>query len=182
MKHKVSFKEYLSINSLPLLDNMMNIFILMWLEKSGMTSAAEISETTNIALESVNVILRDLYANGLAAINGDSCRITENGIELLDKFGYSDTHIQNILANTSFKADELCIYNSLFTDYRKNYLYIYLWMLYFYKKEYESTLKQFTPENKQLTVNDKHKPVKNKKTILSLYPTTKKHNLCFGPL
>lgn len=122
----MNVKEYLNINSSPLLDDPQNILLLEWLEANAFCTPAEISKYTKISLNKVNDILHILYKNSLVSFRGEKYKITFKGIKILDKLGLSDLQIQNLLSKTNFINDEYFLYKALFKTWRSNFLDFYL--------------------------------------------------------
>lgn len=131
----MNLKEYLEINTEPILSNEKNIFVLLWIERQGYSTISELYKTTNIPINDITEVLHTLYKNGLISIQQDTFRITKQGIELLDLLGYSNLHIENWLASTSFANTEYNLYNDLFELYRKNHLEVYLIIVFIVSNE-----------------------------------------------
>lgn len=124
----MNIKEYLQTNNSPLFENPKNILILEWLEANAFCTPIEISKNTHILLQEVNEILQILYKNSLISFNEDKYAISSKGIELLNKLGFSDLQITNLLNQTDFKKDEYLIYKSIFETWRSQFLNYYLVM------------------------------------------------------
>lgn len=122
----MSVKEYLVKNSTPFLDNYKNVLMLEVLESNAFSTPNEMAEYTRIPLNEVNEILQILYNNSLVSFNKERYKITNNGINVLNRMGLSDIQIINLLENTQFKAEEYNIYKSLFEVCRKDFLDYYL--------------------------------------------------------
>lgn len=125
----MGLKDYISINTQPILENKKNIFLLLWLEKKGFATVSDISKSTNISTSEIICILQILYKNELVSVFEDEYKITPQGIQFLDILGYSDMQIHELLSQTSFNGLEYEIYDEMFSLYRKNYLDIYLFMI-----------------------------------------------------
>lgn len=138
----MNLKEYLQVNSEPILNDERNIFILLWLERKGYATENGISKTTNIPIQDINEILQLLYKNGLISIWEDGYRITGQGIDLLDTLGYSDMQIQELLSLTAFTETEYDLYKGLFVTYRKRHLGIYLFFIQTLENERKELFKE----------------------------------------
>lgn len=124
----MNIKEYLQTNNSLLLETPKNILILEWLEANSFCTPIEISNNTHISLQEVNEILQILYKNSLISFNENKYVISSKGIQLLNKLGFSDLQIANLLDQTDFEKEEYSIYKSILETWRSQFLDYYLVM------------------------------------------------------
>lgn len=131
----MNIRDYLFINSEPLLDDERNIIVLEWLEGQGNSTAKKIATSLNISECDTNKILQTLYKNTFITCEDNKYEIAPWGIDLLDSFGLSDFQINKVLVYTNFLDEEQKIYKEIFKTLRKDFLDIYLVIVTHLRKE-----------------------------------------------
>ena len=139
----MDYKEYLTTNHKPVISEMKNVFVLLWLERAGCASATEIANATNISESTINKILHTLFINELIDISENAYVITEAGINFLDSIGYSDLYISSLLSETEFKEIEYDLYNEILLEYRKENLKLYRFIMHYVRNEKNRSEKEF---------------------------------------
>ena len=122
----MNIKKYLYEDSTNLFDDQKNFFLLMWIEKEGVSNTDELVVKTGLPKETINLTINRLYSNDLIELKDYGYRITKNGIKAINKLELDDILLNELISYVKLRGEEKKLYLELLSDFRNIFIDEYI--------------------------------------------------------